>query len=207
MNNDAQVEQYLGQLRKALSGMTLAEREDIVQEIGMHIRERCADQGQSEEAVIAGLGPAAELAQQYRTGLLVQKASRSASPWLILRAALRWALTGIEGSVVFLLAFCGYAIGAGFVLMALLKPFFPHRTGLWIGPGEFSLSFRMGVGHSYPPANVHEVLGPWLIPVCLVLGSLTIAATTKLIQVLMSRFHWKLPFVTARVNQMTAWVS
>jgi uncharacterized membrane protein len=197
MTTESHANDYLAQLRASLSGMTLAEREDIVQEIQMHIRERSSDTQTSIEEILDGLGPADELAQQYRTGLLVQKARHSISPVPILRATLRWATTGVEGFIVFMIAITGYLMGGGFLLLALLKPFFPQYTGLWVGPGEFSFSFRLGATMTNPASPVHEVLGWWLIPVCLVLGSLSLAGTTKLIQFLLRRFRWKVPFVTA----------
>jgi uncharacterized membrane protein len=197
MTPETQINDYLAQLRTALTGMTVSEREDIVEEIHMHIRERIADPQTSLSRVLAGLGPAQELAQQYRTGILVQRARHSISPVVILRAALRWATTGIEGFVVFMLAILGYATGVAFLLLALLKPFFPANTGLWVGPDQFAFSFRMGATMSNPASPVHEVLGWWLIPVCLTLGSLSLVLTTKLLQFLMGRFRWKVPFANA----------
>jgi len=196
MTTESQVNDYLARLRASLTGMTLAEREDIMQEIRMHIRERSSDPQTSIEEVLAGLGPADELAQQYRTGLLVQKARHSISPVPILRATLRWATTGMEGFIVFTVAIAGYLMGGGFLLLALIKPFLPRYTGLWVGPGEFSFSIRLGATMTNPASPVHEVLGWWFIPVCLVLGSLSLAGTTKLIQFLLRRFRWKVPFVT-----------
>ena len=108
---ETQMNGYLARLRAALTGMTLAEREDIVEEIRMHIRESCGDPQTSMEEILAGLGPADELAQQYRTGLLVQKARHSISPLVILRATLRWATTGVEGFLVFIIAIWGYGMG------------------------------------------------------------------------------------------------
>ncbi len=204
MSSEAEVNDYLARLRAALTGMTLAEREDIVEEIRMHIRER-AGEGQTAMAeVLAGLGPAELLAQQYRTGMLIQQARRSLSPWVILRATLRWALTGAEGAVVFFVALCGYLVGASFLLLAVLKPLFPDRTGLWVGPGTFDFSFRMAStdlrmgATAMSPSGVHEALGWWFIPVCLVLGSLTVAGTTKLIRFLLKRFHWRVPLLAAK---------
>src|SRR6516225_742710 len=193
MTPDVQVNDYLARLRASLAGMTVSEREDIVEEIRMHIRERSSDQQSSLDGVLSGLGPAELLAEQYRTGVLVQKARTSRSPLLILRAALRWATTGIEGFMVFVIAVVGYATGGAFLLLALLKPFFPQYTGLWVGPHEFNFSFRMGATMTNPASPVHEVLGWWLIPVCLVIGSLSLAGTTKLLQFLMRRFRWKVP--------------
>ncbi|MGA9564945.1 MAG: hypothetical protein WBS19_05415 [Candidatus Korobacteraceae bacterium] len=197
MTPESQANDYLVRLRAALTGMTVSEREDIVEEIGMHIRERSSDPQCSLDTVLAGLGPAEELAQQYRTGLLVQRAQKSRSPFVILRAALRWATTGVEGFIVFVSALVGYVTGFCFLLLALMKPLFPHNTGLWVGPGEFGLSFRMGATQTNPASPVHEVLGWWLIPVCLVAGALSLVLTTKLLQFLFRRFRWKVPFVAA----------
>jgi uncharacterized membrane protein len=196
MTTELQVNDYLARLRASLTGMTVAEREDIVEEIRMHIRERSGESQTSVESVLAGLGPADTLAQQYRTGLLVQQARKSLSPVVILRAALRWAATGVEGFIVFVIALIGYATGFSFLLLALIKPFFPRNTGLWVGPDQFNFSFRMGATMTNPASPVHEVLGWWLIPVSLVIGSLSLALTTKLLQFLMGRFHWKVPFTS-----------
>jgi len=197
MTTESQVNNYLARLRASLTGMTVAEREDIVEEIKMHIRERSGDPGTNVETVLAGLGPADELAQQYRTGVLVQRARTSISPVVILRAALRWATTGVEGFVVFVIALIGYMTGFSFLLLALIKPFFPANTGLWVGPDQFNFSFRLGATMTNPASPVHEVLGWWLIPVCLVVGSLSLAITTKFLQFLMGRFHWKVPFAAS----------
>jgi len=197
MTLEAQANDYLARLRAALIGMTVSEREDIVEEIRMHIRERSSDQQSSLNAVLAGLGSPELLAEQYRTGMLVQKARTSRSPFLILRAALRWATTGIEGFLVFVIAILGYATGIAFLLLALLKPFFPQYTGFWVGPDQFSFSFRMGATMTNPASPVHEVLGWWLIPICLTVGSLSLALTTKLLQFLFRRFRWRVPFASA----------
>ena len=186
--------------------MTVSEREDIVEEIHMHIRERLAEPAAGLDFVLAGLGPAAELAQQYRTGVLVQRARTSISPLVILRAALRWATTGVAGFVAFVIAIVGYSTGVAFLLLALLKPFFPAYTGLWVGPDQFAFNFRVGATMTNPGPQAHEVLGWWLIPVCLTVGSLSLVLTTKLLQFLMGRFRWKVPFAgtkQARPAMMT----
>ena len=197
MTAETRVNEYLSQLRNALTGITVSEREDIVEEIRMHIRERLADSQTNVDDVLSGLGSAHELAAQYRTGMLVQRARTSRSPLVILRAALRWATMGVEGFLVFMIAIIGYALGGGFLILALLKPIFPANTGFWVGPGQFSFSFFPDsvLASFHPPP--HEVLGWWLIPVALILGSLLMAGTTRLLQYLMGRFRWKTPSVLA----------
>ena len=203
MTPEAQINDYLARLRASLFGMTVSEREDIVEEIRMHIRERSSNSAANLDSVLAGLGSRELLAEQYRTGMLVQRARTSRSPLLILHAALRWATTGVEGFIVFVIAIVGYATGGAFLLLALLKPFFPQYTGLWVGPHEFNFSFRMGATMTNPAAPVHEVLGWWLIPVCLIAGSLGLALTTKLLQFLFRRFRWRVPFASAMLKRPT----
>jgi uncharacterized membrane protein len=203
MTPEAQINDYLARLRASLFGMTVSEREDIVEEIRMHIRERSSNSAANLDSVLAGLGSPELLAEQYRTGMLVQRARTSRSPLLILRAALRWATTGVEGFIVFVIAIVGYATGGAFLLLALLKPFFPQYTGLWVGPHEFNFSFRMGATMTNRAAPVHEVLGWWLIPVCLIAGSLGLALTTKLLQFLFRRFRWRVPFASAMLTRPT----
>ena len=83
-----------------LGPLTIAEREEIVREITAHIRDSAEESGASIEAVLARLGPAEELAKQYREGLLIRQASRSLSPLVLLRATLRLATKGLSGIVV-----------------------------------------------------------------------------------------------------------
>ena len=104
---------------------------------------------------------------------------------------------GVEGFLVFCIALVGYATGVVFLLLALMKPILPAYTGFWVSPNQAAFSIRMGATMTNPSAPVHEVLGWWLIPVCLVLGSLSLSLTTKLLQFLMRRFRWKVPFTPA----------
>src|SRR5271169_4100338 len=55
MTPETQVNDYLARLRASLIGMTVSEREDIVEEIHMHIRERSSDPRTTLDAVLAGL--------------------------------------------------------------------------------------------------------------------------------------------------------
>ena len=82
----ALVDIYLLDLRTALSGMTLGEREEIVDEIRAHIEERAIQSGMTVEEILRRLGPAAELARDYNNGALLLRASRSWSPWFIFAA-------------------------------------------------------------------------------------------------------------------------
>lgn len=173
------IEEYLSSLRGQLSGMSLSEREEIVAEIAAHIRDSAEESGADAAMVLKRLGPVEELAAQYRGGMLIRRASRSISPIVLLRGALRLATKGISGIVVFFVGVFGYAMGGGFVLSGLLKPVFPQHTGVWVRDGRIVSS---GTIIPPPPLPAHEVLGMWYIPLALVIGSLTLLLTTYLIR-------------------------
>jgi uncharacterized membrane protein len=174
-----QIDDYLVSLRSHLGPMTLSEREEIVREIGAHIRDSAEEGGGNIWAVLDRLGPAEALAAQYSDGMLIRRASRSISPVLLLRGAARLATKGVSGIVVFLVGVFGYAIGGGLVLTALVKPILPANTGMWFNGGEFVSS---GVLFPAPPPPAHEVLGVWYIPLALTAGSLILFATMFLIR-------------------------
>jgi uncharacterized membrane protein len=175
MNPEMPIESYLTTLRLHLGPLTLAEREEIVREIAAHVRDSAEESGASVESVLARLGPAEELAAQYRDGLLIRQASRSFSPLVLLRATLRLATKGISGIVVFSCGVFGYSMGGGLVLTALLKPIFPANTGVWFNDEQLVSS---GVLFPAPAPPAHEILGMWYIPLALTAGSLLLLLTT-----------------------------
>ena len=175
MNPEMPIESYLTTLRLHLGPLTLAEREEIVREIAAHVRDSAEESGASVEAVLARLGPAEDLAAQYRDGLLIRQASRSFSPLVLLRATLRLATKGISGIVVFSCGVFGYSMGGGLVLTALLKPLFPANTGVWFNDEQLVSS---GVLFPAPAPPAHEILGMWYIPLALTAGSLLLLLTT-----------------------------
>jgi hypothetical protein len=186
MTTDNPLESYIVRFRCVLAGMTLAEQQDIVAEIRAHIHERVSVSGMSIEETLARLGPPEDLAREYSRGALLRRASNGFSPWLILRAAFAWAMTGIHGAGVFVTALLGYALAFGFMLCCLLKMVFPDETGLWIDP-DFNLGFHAG---DLPQG--HEVLGSWFQPITFGIGLLLFTLTTMLMRVLLHRFkQWR----------------
>ena len=175
MTAEFEIDNYLTALRSHLGPMTLDEREEIVREISAHVRDSVESSGGGVAAVLERLGPAEDLAEQYRDALLISRASRSVSPLVLLRATLRLATKGAFGILVFLLGMFGYLIGGGFVLTGLLKPIFPNNTGAWMLNGHIVSS-----GTLFPPPAppAHEVLGIWYIPLALTVGSLLLLFTT-----------------------------
>ncbi len=187
MSNEDPLEGYIARLRAGLAGMSLRDREEIVDEIRMHVRERVEEFNLTPAEAVARLGPTEDLAADYCRGALVRQARKGFSPWLIFRAAWAWAVTGVQGFTVFLVAFTGYTSGAAFMIAAMLKPLFPAETGLWISPG--TVNFGLQPGHS-PEAR--EILGPWFVQVSLLLGVLFIAGTALATRAMLPKFRkWR----------------
>lgn len=185
MEAEEAIERYLLQLRLALTGVS--ERDEILTEIRSHIVDRLADTSlpvqETAEDTLRSLGSPMELARAYRSRGLMATAAASISPMVLLRATYRWAMTGIRGFVVFFILVFGYVVSIGFYVCALFKPIFPDRVGLFIGPDQFGFGV---VPPGMPLQN--EVLGPYFIPVALVIASLALIGTTKFVRSMISRY-------------------
>ncbi len=181
-----QIERYLLRFRLALTGVPNSDKEDIVSEIRSHIVERLEDTSRPLEEVVdqtlSALGAPELLATRYHTEGLLQRAQTSMSPLLLLRATMRWAMTGIRGFFAFWVLFVGYFAAAAFYLCAILKPFFPDNVGLFWGPYSYGFGIRV-------PGDPHstELLGMWFPPVALALGCLCIIGTTKFVRWMISK--------------------
>ena len=179
MTTGSQIDQYLSSLRSHLGPIPLRQREEILREINAHIRDSAEQPGATVEEVLARLGSPAELASEYRDGLLIRSASRSYSPLVLLRGALRLATRGALGILVFFIGMFGYILGGGMILSALLKTVLPHNTGIWFANGHF---LNSGTLLNPPPPPAHEVLGYWYVLAMVVPGSLTLLLTMYLIR-------------------------
>jgi len=177
MNSQSEmtIETYLTRLRGRLRKLSAEDREEIVREISAHIRECSGEVGGDVERVLQRLGPPEVLASQYSQDELIQRAGRSFSPWLILRATLTLAKRGVEGLALFIGVVFGYVLGGGLIVTAVLKPILPQYVGLWVGPRNLNLGLI--VPHPQGP-QVHEVLGGSYIPLAFCLGAVFLWVTT-----------------------------
>lgn len=159
------LDEYLDELRAQLRGGPDAD--DIVAEIRSHV----LDAGPDVRATLARLGTPAELASLYST-------ERSYSPSLLLRTLFRFATVSIGGFFALVGLIAGYVLAISFFLAAIVKPFAPHRTGVWrLADGEISL--RLGLSGRAEPAGSEELLGWWIVPVGLLAGALVLWLTPR----------------------------
>jgi Protein of unknown function (DUF1700) len=182
---DAQkrIDAYLTQLRRRLRGINEQDIQEIVQELRSHILDKTETEGNRLDKVtetLDSLGSPEQLAGEYLTDNLLARAEVSRSPMRILAVLFRWASLSIAGFLVFLSSIVGYFLGAAVVLCALLKPIHPQTAGLWVYPagGEgTTISLRLGFGS--PPLDGRDVLGWWIVPIGLVVGSGLVMLTTR----------------------------
>ena len=154
-------EQYLEEVRAALRGMPAGEIEEILLELRGHIAERSATEPDAE-AVLRSLGDPAELARQYRTDHVAERAECGGSPLAVLHSLALLRGRRLGRWLVLAVTLFGYVWAIAFGAAAIEKIFSPRDVGLWQDPGrEWLLRLRIdGPG----PAGSRELLGWWLVP-------------------------------------------
>ncbi len=202
MTGHDQIQNYLDELSRHLKKVSPDTRDEIVREISSHIHDSLTEPGATLGTILARLGSPQQVASGYCDRILMKRASRSYSPFTVLRAALRLATRGLFGVVIFLCAVFGYLLGGGLVLLGFLKPIFPANTGLWIGgPG----SPNSGLLFPAPTAPAHEVLGIYFTPLALFLGCLLILLTTLIIRfVLRTSRQWEVQLAPPQQRAVSA---
>lgn len=145
--------------------------QDAVREIESHVRERVAtvnstDERGALEAILAELGSPLRVAQAYSTERVIDEAVITGRVVAVLRAMWSVAATSIGGFFAAVGLLVGYAIGLGFLAIAVMKPIFPHNVGLW-REGPFGLPSAFGAKF---PATVEPSGGYWIVPIALALG-------------------------------------
>jgi uncharacterized membrane protein len=180
------IESYFAALTTQLSDLPPAKREEVVRELRAHVFDRLEQitvpTDDDCRTVLKAMGTPEEIARQYRVELLLNKSAWRISPWSMLRTLFRWTLTGIQGYIVFVLAVLGYTLAASFYLTALLKPFFPHNVGVFVGEG------RLNLAHFPEPPPGAEILGIYYVPVAVFVGFLFTLGTTLAIRFVARHF-------------------
>ena len=195
---DGRIENYLNRLESALRGVSPESKGDILREIRAHIMDSAdhsADQAGAVDRVLRLLGTPEELAARYSAECQLERASRSFSPWLLLRTCWQWAKLGIKGTLAFFVGLFGYGMALGFTGAVFLKPFMPSQVGMWIGPEGFN------IGVPNHPEKMHELLGNYFVPVIAVAAFLVAIGTTHLLRWMMRK---RAPGLIVRAGEFTA---
>ena len=129
----ALVDGYLGDIRAAAGHVPAAELNEFIEEIRSHIIDRLSETN-DVKAVLRAIGDPKQLAAQLTSQVGLRREARSFSPWSLLRGMLRWSVAGTAGLMSFIIALFGYGCAVVFFGSLLLKPIFPDRIGVWLGP-------------------------------------------------------------------------
>jgi hypothetical protein len=169
----AHLDCYLDQVRRGLKGLPKSEADEIVAELHAHVLDKVAGSPTPKqvEAAIAALGSPREVARANLTERVAAQVDEDRSPLSVLRGVARLASLSIYGAFAGLVSLIGYAAAAGFLVVALVKPFRGERAGLWVSRSVAGdLNFSLGVVDHSPSSQ--ELLGWWIIPIGIVMGLL-----------------------------------
>ena len=177
----SRVNGYLFVLERSLS--TFLPRDtvrDVVREIDSHLRDRIAeaqsvsDERAALEKILGELGPPQRVAQAYSIERTVDEAVVTGKIFAIARAVWHVAMSGVSGFFAGLFVFIGYVLGAAFVILGTMKPFFPDNIGAWVPDDPntfgFDIAWRLGAGPGV--RHEHMVGGYWIMPICFAAGFL-----------------------------------
>jgi hypothetical protein len=203
ISDDSQdkIDAYLERLRRCLRGMREDDTQEILAELRSHILDKAAVSGSvmpaEVDATLSALGDPEALASEYLTDDLLARAQASRSPLLIIRSLFHWASLSVAGFFLLIGSLVGYFLGIVLAWAAILKPIHPATVGLWKTPqpsGDYELSLHMGFGTA--PANAHELLGWWIIPLGLAVGCGLFFVTLQLDLWCISKFRRSRPLRT-----------
>ena len=178
---ESRIRGYLYMLERSLRvTASAALAADAVREVESHIRDRVAEseglpnERDALEAILRRFGSPATVARAYSLEMIMEEAAVGGRTVAVLRSVFHAASTGVARFLVALVLFAGYAIGAGFVVTAALKPVFPDNVGLFVHEGiSLGAEFRL-------PPGVAPLGGYWIIPICLFLGLAILVLTQRL---------------------------
>jgi hypothetical protein len=171
---------YLAALRKQLRELRDEDVNDIVEEIRFHVLDKTSSDTSLENvsSTLAALGAPEALASRYRTEELLKRAQASRAPVSGLRNLVRWTTLSVVGLAVFSVSVVGYCLGGSLIIAAVLKILNPHNTGLWKASYPDG-TWSWGLGSGGQPGNGHELLGWWLVPLGLIIGTALLVLTFR----------------------------
>jgi hypothetical protein len=179
------IDDYLAALRRQLRDLMEEDMNDIVEEIRAHILDKTTageDPAQVDQT-LAALGAPRDLAARYCTEEMIRRAEAHRSATQKARIAGRWTVSILAGLVVVIVSAVGYFVGGVLLTAGVVKVMWPKGTGLWETMNTdgtmMSLGLSGGSGNT-PPANAHDVLGWWLLPIGFILGPAIIYGTYRL---------------------------
>lgn len=147
--------QFLEALRKQLSGLPEVDLKEILYDYEEHFRNSAQD-GKSEEYIIAHLGDIRQIANQYRMSSAIRTAEEKTTPANVGRAVIMTVTLGFFNIVIILGPYLGllgalaglfaaaigvFAVGVGILVGMFVSPILPELININLGnPIAFFIS-------------------------------------------------------------------
>jgi uncharacterized membrane protein len=165
----AHLESYLTRLDAALTGVSEADRREILLETRSHVADRVGGSSFRDlDDVLAELGPPEVYARQFLVGdgspaLMPPAAAPAAIPRTTLGDLAQLATGRWTSLPLLLLVASAYALAILALVLAVSKVLEPASLGLWITETPGGERSRFFFGITDRPHEGREVLGYWLI--------------------------------------------
>lgn len=171
------VHNYLKTLERYLSRLDKKETDEVVREIESHIFDALDDAGDggNASAILEGFGEPRELATAYVGHVL--EGTPPPKGFKVIQKVKKGMTRGLYYSTIGL----GYLLAASLLLIAIWKLLAPESVGAWSSAGGNTVV--IGAVEEVPP-NTEELLGWWLTPLFLILGSGIAWGTFRLMSIL-----------------------
>jgi hypothetical protein len=176
--NEQEIDAYIRRLLWALQALPHDDRLGIASEIHSHLSD-CATRGDADlDRAMGKLGSPDALARSYVEEFELAGAVNRSAPATLLLNVLNRGTRSVLAFFGGLAALSLYFFAAAFALVAVGKLIVPADVGAWVGPHVFSA----GITDAPPPADAHEVLGYWIVPIAIVLGAISFVGAGKLLR-------------------------
>jgi len=195
--NTELISDYLTRVSTGLKRLDPAAKRDILAEIQSHISDRVEQLRQQgamfpERQVLNAMGNPDALSRQFLDEMNLQRTGRTFSPWALLAASWRLALTGLKGLALFIAATTGYSCAIAFLVAAAAKELCPNQIGFWVGPNFAAWGVRPDSLHW------HELAGDSFTSLSLLFATLSLVGTTLLLRWLLRSlrgkpYRWHVP--------------
>ncbi len=171
-------ENYLKRVGKMIAILSKEDREELLLEIKSHIyegmqRDKTEDKVATLLKLLDDLGEPEDFLKPMIAERKLLEATRSYNPkhiFLALKLNLQ------NGSKFILFAFL-YLLLFTFITLPITKVIFPNQTGLFYKNNVF-----FGFGFIDDVAGTEELLGFWLIPICVIIGLFLFIIVTQLLR-------------------------
>jgi uncharacterized membrane protein len=178
---------YFNRIDKMIRSLDKTQKEETKLSIQDHLLDSFQNEKEAEEAVrllnaIEKMGEPEEYLKPMVADKLLNKASNTMSPLIILKGLYYYIYGGIKRFVVSFSFIMGYILTLCFLLIAILKFFMPNSIGLFLYPHG---GIKLGLG--IPAGAAKDILGYWIVPIGIGLSALIYIILTRLLSSLKNR--------------------